>query len=578
MANITNLEKKLLHLLAQYEPFAIAITGDWGIGKTQFWNNFKKSYQQQFKFRKYSYISLFGIDSLESLKYEIAVKTHSIDQAEDRMKGAKSLFNMALDTVDVSKIEGKGFGINISKSLITSTLSNLVTKTVICIDDVERISKKLDIKDVMGLINDLKLDKSCQVIVILHETKANEKFQEYKEKVFDEVLVLDDNLDILKSIIKDEFALNIIKEFNQTMGVKNLRFYNKIYNNYKQITDSIKSLTKTSKEHILKNLLIIRWIDEFQPEVLHKDGETTFKLTLDLFHDDSNEFIEMSDDNFLRQHEKFESFRRSISPFYPLFLFDNWAKQIINMIINHEIIKDSITDLIQKDVLSEIKTQEELLRNQVMSEFYSLKLQPRFCERLYYVACTQIRKSELNNLSFYCDIFENCNRPDLSQNLENHVKNYILRKINSSTSKPYISDWYPFGREPYERFHDYIENTIASYQANSIKTTNLALMFVEFHENNRAAWNTDYSIFFNTIDKHKLKEIMWTDIKDERFRRQFIHSILLHPVIAEITGKKEELRNWMLEILEERMISTTESKTPIKMWLKSTKNLTENLF
>ena len=107
MANVTNLEKKLVKLIETEKPCAIALTGEWGVGKTQFWNNFKKKYHDQFKLRKYAYVSLFGIDSLESLKYEIAVKTHKVEQSEDRMQGAKSLFNKALDTVDLSIVSSK---------------------------------------------------------------------------------------------------------------------------------------------------------------------------------------------------------------------------------------------------------------------------------------------------------------------------------------------------------------------------------------------------------------------------------------------------------------------------------------
>src|SRR5690606_29360676 len=176
-----------------------------------------KKYYDKFKLRKYAYVSLFGIDSLESLKYEIAVKTHKVDQSEDRMQGAKSLFNKALDTVDLSSIEGKGLSLNIGKSLITSVLSSLVSNTVICIDDIERISDSLSLKDVMVLVNDLKLEKNCQVITILNDAKASEQFQEYKEKVLDEVLVFDDNLDILETFITDELALEIMQLFYRTI-------------------------------------------------------------------------------------------------------------------------------------------------------------------------------------------------------------------------------------------------------------------------------------------------------------------------------------------------------------------------
>ena len=141
MANVANLEKRLVDLIREESSFAIALTGEWGVGKTYFWKYFKQRNLNQFRLQKYAYVSLFGIDSLDSLKYEIAVKTHAINQLEDRMQGAKSLFNKALDTIDLSSIQGKGLSLNIGKSLITSALSSLVSSTVICIDDIERIQK-----------------------------------------------------------------------------------------------------------------------------------------------------------------------------------------------------------------------------------------------------------------------------------------------------------------------------------------------------------------------------------------------------------------------------------------------------
>ena len=79
------------------------------------------------------------------------------------------------------------------------------------------------------------------------------------------------------------------------------------------------------------------------------------------------------------------------------------------------------------------------------------------------------------------------------------------------------------------------------------------------------------------IDKDILKEVIWTEIDNERYRKQFIHSILLHPVLNEIEGKKEDVREWIIELLKERIDEDLESKVPIKMWLDDTKNLTENL-
>lgn len=577
MANVANLEKKLLLLMNTEGSFAIALTGEWGVGKTHFWNDFKKKYNDQFKLRKYAYVSLFGTDSLESLKYEIAVKTHAIHQSEDRLQGAKSLFNKALDTVDLSNIQGKGLSLNIGKSLITSALSSLVSKTVICIDDIERISDNLPIKDVMGLINDLKLEKNCQVVVILHEAKADEKFQEYKEKVFDEVLILDDSLDALKTFITDGSALDVMQLFYLTLKVKNLRFYNKVFNNYQQIITSITSLSETSKEYILKNLLIVRWIDEFQPKIILEDGKSSFKITLDLFLDENNNPIKMSDDRFLKQSEELKAFRSHLEPFYPSFLFDDWTMHIVNMLTDHDISEESIQYLVADDILSKTKIQDELFHRKVIDEFHSLNLQHRFCERLYYSACIKIQKSELNNISFYCDIFESCNRTDLTQQLESHVKQFITREISVAQSKPSIDSWYRFGVEPHDRFYNYVKDTVGSYQPSSIDITTISSIFLSFHNNGRNGWNTGDKVFLSMINKDTLKEVIWTEIGNERYRRQFIHSILLHPVINEIGRKREQVRKWILELLDEKIIESPESEVPIKMWLINTNNLTENL-
>ena len=76
MATVQKIEEKLLKLINQEDPFAIALTGEWGIGKTHFWRSFYKENHDKFKMNKYSYVSLFGIDSLESFKYQIAINTH----------------------------------------------------------------------------------------------------------------------------------------------------------------------------------------------------------------------------------------------------------------------------------------------------------------------------------------------------------------------------------------------------------------------------------------------------------------------------------------------------------------------
>lgn len=83
MATVEKIEEKLLSLINQKDSFAIALKGEWGIGKTHFWKSFYKNNHDKFKIGKYSYVSLFGIDSLESFKYQIAINTHDTNQEKD---------------------------------------------------------------------------------------------------------------------------------------------------------------------------------------------------------------------------------------------------------------------------------------------------------------------------------------------------------------------------------------------------------------------------------------------------------------------------------------------------------------
>ena len=166
MANVENLEKRFLELVDTKKPWAIALTGEWGIGKTHFWKDFYEKNHKDLGVSKYSYVSLFGIDSIDALKFEIALSTHTTTQKKDYATGLKSLFKKGLDAIDLPKIEGTGVTLSLGKGLISSAITSLIGDTLICIDDIERLSKNLDIKDVMGLVNHLSLEKNCKVVVI----------------------------------------------------------------------------------------------------------------------------------------------------------------------------------------------------------------------------------------------------------------------------------------------------------------------------------------------------------------------------------------------------------------------------
>lgn len=587
MANVENLEKRLIDLIGEESSFAIALTGEWGIGKTHLWKNFRDKNREVFSGKKYAYISLFGLDSLESLKLAIATEVQT-DAANDSplnvdvSKHVKKLFGF----VGGGNITASGdmrFGINIGNKLITNIIMAHLKDTLVCLDDIERKSDSLSMSETMGLVNYLKNERNCQIIMILHDAESEDRdyFDKHKEKVFDELLVLDDSLSIVKSIV-DSSLFTIYEQFYEIIGIKNLRFYQRVNKSFKLFDEAYPSLSQLSKERILKFILIIRMAYDM-PSALGNDVD--FKFFVDSFnykniknfrgHKIQNAYKEQNEipDDIVR----FNRINDIIHRFYSYFEIADWGEIIVSWITELDFDKEVTNDLIAKDKITEEALVIDRLSSEVLSEFHSMEIKPNFAERLYYLACAKIGRAQLNNLSFYCDILEACNRKDLASQLETHIKRHIENSINHQT-RISIDDFYSFGRKENDRFYDFTVNTVENYEATNVSSDTILSIFLDFHKHNRRVLNSNDREILKLIDKDILREVIWANI--DTFlgnRKLFIHSILLHPSLNELEGKREDIRLWILELLQEKIKHNPNSKPSIKMWLDDTKNLTENL-
>ena len=575
MASVANLEKKFEQLIIKDDkPFAIALTGEWGIGKTHFWQNFYEVKRQDFKHKKYAYVSLFGIETLEALKYEIAIKSHGTTQKTDLLSGVKGFFTKGIDNLKIPDLESNGFALSVSKNIISSIIGGMIKDTVICIDDLERKSDKLDIKDAMGLINQLKLENNCQIIVILHSEKADDKFKEYKEKVFDDILLLDDNLSILKSSFTDSIVAEEFQRFYNTLGIRNLRFYYKVYQLYLDLITSVPNATKTTKQRIIEQLLIIKWVDEFSPEILIEKNNVTEPLNVDLqclidnFQLNDNDWGS-SDETSKKVHEirkAFWNYTRNYTRYYNI---GGWGLFIANHLKNHVISQEDIQKVIEMDLLSEQKFQNEKLHNDLITEYHSLQPSYNFIQRFYEMAITQIGQDNLINLSFYYDVLSKDIESNLANSFNVKVKTYIKEKVQKSSNKPSLDEWYIQIPATADVYKDFLQQCIGNYQliANS---ENITVIFTQFF--NSGGWHgqRDKNIV-EQLDKQTLEEVLWTKNINERSRKKYIMSILEFPEFS--ADKKEQVREWIVELLKDKISESPESKIPIKFWLEQTNDL-----
>lgn len=242
MANVTNLEKKLVKLIETEKPCAIALTGEWGVGKTHLWNEIRDNNGKSFSGKKYAYVSLFGLDSLASLKSAIAIEVHkSVGVSDsiwkkDILKPTKK-FLSSLTGSSIGTTSDVRIGLNLGNNIITSVVFSHLKNTLVCLDDIERKSDNLPMSEILGLINYLRNERKCQILMITHDEESEDKeyFDKNKEKVFDEVLILDDSLSIIKREISDVETFPIYEKFYQAMDVRNLRFYQRVQKIYHEI-------------------------------------------------------------------------------------------------------------------------------------------------------------------------------------------------------------------------------------------------------------------------------------------------------------------------------------------------------
>ncbi|EMJ5880119.1 hypothetical protein RVX78_000060 [Enterobacter cloacae] len=286
--SVSLIKEQINRFLANDEPAVIAIKGQWGVGKTYSWNSFLKDAKKSniIKFTRYSYVSLFGLASLDALKYAIfenAIPKSSIGEEP-------SLKTFQNNTKAVSEGVGrKALGLvknipylkNASPVLESLTFLSL-KEMVICIDDLERKGQGLSLKDVLGLVSLLKEQKKCKVVLLLNNgTNETKDYETYKEKVIDIEFSFKPTPQECAQIAyngKAEFYANL-KDLTSSVGITNIRVLKKI----ERLVNDIYPFTKETDDKILYSIMhsivLYSWCyycfidDEFVPSLEFIENE-----------------------------------------------------------------------------------------------------------------------------------------------------------------------------------------------------------------------------------------------------------------------------------------------------------------
>ena len=267
-ALVTN---ELLRFLRSSTPEVVCIRGNWGVGKTYLWNDLIEKNKTDIALKKYAYVSLFGVQTLDDLKYSIF--EHTIKASEIGIEPNLDTLKSNTDFV-VTKV-GKTLLSTILQSApwtkgaagSIQALSFLsVSERLICIDDLERRGKNLRIIDILGLVSFLRERRNCKVVLILNDEELSPEdrtaLEKYQEKVIDVSLLFAPNeTDCVDIALRDRAgATKLLAERAVMLGISNIRVIKKIERLVLQVEPMLAGLHQQVLVQAVQTLTLFGWL------------------------------------------------------------------------------------------------------------------------------------------------------------------------------------------------------------------------------------------------------------------------------------------------------------------------------
>ena len=172
-------ESILDYVRSDYTDYAIMINGEWGSGKTHFWNNKirKKIESLQLNGRRYTtiYMSLYGISNLEEISKKIFIETTQLMDKNLRKfmnsNGQTTIPEYAKTGIDMANL----FGVTQNGDRVNYAEFFSTDDKVLCFDDLERAN--VDVIDILGYINNFVEHDHIKTIIICNEKELSTKLK-----------------------------------------------------------------------------------------------------------------------------------------------------------------------------------------------------------------------------------------------------------------------------------------------------------------------------------------------------------------------------------------------------------------
>jgi hypothetical protein len=412
----------------------LLLKGKWGIGKTFFWKDYLNNKLNTLDFRAYSYISLFGLDNINTLKGEIfgnAVVLNKDWNSVNKVSILNKLGSYAnrIPFIKKLKILNKARSINkISPVIklipyiknyqgIITHFENLYIKNfLICFDDIERKSKGLALSTFLGFCSQLKEENSCKIVIIMNEDEIDKneddckELLKYREKVIDQELLFQPSLSDNYSIIFNDKKYDDVSNLIEKLNIVNLRILQKIRWNLDFFEKYINDLEPSVKTYFNRQIASLSFF------ILSSDVSSEFnKIATDVIDYSKKESMERKT-SFLNRYGYY---------FEPNdIIFINYIR---DMHLDEDGLRDYLMEVNEKEKLSKIRAKIEKLWDYYSANFL---LSPQeFLANFTNLLDTDLQYLSLRDLE---SILNALKKLDSNYEVDKYWEKYIELNINQS--------------------------------------------------------------------------------------------------------------------------------------------------
>jgi hypothetical protein len=263
-------EAEVRRFLSDTTPEVLCIKGKWGIGKTFGWRTFLRKARKDgvLKFERYAYVSLFGLNSLDDLRYALFERTVTGDKIGEDPD--PSTFGALINDSDIGRKLGpiaQAAAAFFNRKGIVDLLAKAATLTVrnqlICLDDLERAGAGLGTREVLGLASLLKEERRCKVVLLLNDEEHDEKdeFTRQLEKVADITLHFAPTPAEAAAIglTGQESVAELLKPLIEKLGITNIRVIRKIERLADRLAHLLQGRDPTIISEAMATLVLASW-------------------------------------------------------------------------------------------------------------------------------------------------------------------------------------------------------------------------------------------------------------------------------------------------------------------------------